>query len=343
MDRTSFKRGIVRYYKSVPLLAGVPVFASNILDGASASFAWLDEIFAGRWMMISIIAGVALAAAIVWQMLRRKNSGHPGWVEYSVKAEDNISSLAGRYRIDWNELIIVNRIKAPYVLEPGQAILMPPEAAAEGQTGSPEEKAESFISADPEKADAPKHPDHSDLFDPWNALMMGLSLAVVVALAWPISSWLLVWRNQAHHPKKISIANLEIPPRGVPQVSVESTGSDTASGSAVQETSSENNEITSGPAQDIKKLKIVVLNGGAPAGVAGKIAMLIAGKGYSEPTAKNAASDQHSGQAVYYSGSSQAEAAKVRDILKVQYPDILLKAAVSAEEKSADIVVMLGG
>lgn len=330
--------------KSSRLLVGVPTFASDILNGASESFGWMSDLATDNWKIIAVIA-VALSSAFVARKLLRKNIvNHADWIGYLVKEEDNISSLASRCRIDWKDLANINRLKAPYILKTGQTILLPPEAGSGSEVASlnPEEKAEDFIVTQSSSLASRVTQSPDQLFYIRSFFLAGLGLVALVALVWPIGSWLLVWRNQSHQPKKISIDNLEIPPRSAPQVSVESIGSDTASGSGNQAIGEEKEEATNGSNQDIKKLKISVLNGGAPVGAAGKISKLIAGSGYSEPTARNAASDQHSGQAVYYSDDIQAEAAKIRDMLKSQYPDILLKVAVSAEEKSADIVVMLG-
>lgn len=91
-----------------------------------------------------------------------------------------------------------------------------------------------------------------------------------------------------------------------------------------------------------EEIKITVLNGGATAGSAGKVQDLLVKQGYKLAQAQNAQADNHSGTAIYYSQGFDKTAGIVKNLLKAKYPKTETKPAETDEEKSADLVIMLG-
>jgi hypothetical protein len=93
---------------------------------------------------------------------------------------------------------------------------------------------------------------------------------------------------------------------------------------------------------DPAKLKVKVLNEGAAAGTAGKVKTLLAGKGYAKAEAGNGELDS-TGTFVYYSGqASSQDAEAVSKILSDNGTKAKAKEALTSEQKSADITVVLG-
>jgi hypothetical protein len=92
------------------------------------------------------------------------------------------------------------------------------------------------------------------------------------------------------------------------------------------------------------EIEILVLNGGAAEGAAGKVKDFLASRRYAKVTAKNAATSDHAGAAVYYKDdTSKEEAEKIKELLLAEQKiDALVKKAATAEQKSAEIVIMLG-
>jgi hypothetical protein len=109
----------------------------------------------------------------------------------------------------------------------------------------------------------------------------------------------------------------------------------------VQEVQSENIPV---PEKNLKpaEIKISILNGGAAAGTAGKVKTLLVGQGYKLAEAKNAEGDAYVGTIIYYIEGLSKNAETVKEVLKVKYPKAETKAAATTEEKSADIVIILG-
>lgn len=89
-------------------------------------------------------------------------------------------------------------------------------------------------------------------------------------------------------------------------------------------------------------IKIAVLNGGSPAGSAGKLQTVLKSLGYQKTEAGNARGSIYNGKIVYYLPDFKAAAEGVAEKIKNTYPTVTVKEAASAEEKAASIVIILG-
>ncbi len=57
---------------------------------------------------------------------RRKRQVRTKWQQYTVKQGDTVASLAEERKTSWKRIAKVNNLKAPFLLQPGQQILLPP-------------------------------------------------------------------------------------------------------------------------------------------------------------------------------------------------------------------------
>ncbi len=89
-------------------------------------------------------------------------------------------------------------------------------------------------------------------------------------------------------------------------------------------------------------VSVKVLNGGAPAGSAGKIKDLLKTKGYAKTEAANANLSSYAGITIYYQAEFKSEAEKIKEALSSQYKVIEIKEGTNAKEPSGDVVVILG-
>ena len=69
-----------------------------------------------------ILIGIAYAAVKIY---RKMKYGGKGWAGYTVEDNDNILDLSLHYGVDWRTLAKTNNIEPPYVLRPGQNMLVP--------------------------------------------------------------------------------------------------------------------------------------------------------------------------------------------------------------------------
>jgi hypothetical protein len=79
-------------------------------------------------VIILIIFVLFLIGFMLWIFLRKKKYSSAGWIEYKVEDGESLDSLAKKHEVDWRILAKVNKIRAPYALEIGQDILVPPVA-----------------------------------------------------------------------------------------------------------------------------------------------------------------------------------------------------------------------
>jgi nucleoid-associated protein YgaU len=83
-------------------------------------------------IIIDLVVLLALAIAL-WWILRgrmRKQRVKVEWNSYKVKQNDTIVKVAEQHHVAWRRLAAANKLKAPYHLEPGQELKVPPRTKA---------------------------------------------------------------------------------------------------------------------------------------------------------------------------------------------------------------------
>jgi hypothetical protein len=72
---------------------------------------------------------LALAAAVWWLLRRQRRSRHvrSKWRTYTVKEHDTIVKIAQHHGVAWKQLASANKLKAPYHIEAGQELKVPPK------------------------------------------------------------------------------------------------------------------------------------------------------------------------------------------------------------------------
>ncbi|OGI16374.1 MAG: hypothetical protein A2Z52_00685 [Candidatus Moranbacteria bacterium RBG_19FT_COMBO_42_6] len=116
------------------------------------------------------------------------------------------------------------------------------------------------------------------------------------------------------------------------------------------ETSSDNSAEEKNSDEAIQKPEIAPadmsvkgLNSGAAAGSAGKIKTLLVSNGYAKTEASNGQGENVVGSVVYYKSEQFKKTAEaIREILITDKTSFSVKEALTAEQQSADIVVILG-
>lgn len=90
-------------------------------------------------------------------------------------------------------------------------------------------------------------------------------------------------------------------------------------------------------------MNVKVLNGGAAAGSAGKIKNVLVNQGYAKTEAGNGQGENIVGSTVYYKGEQfKKPAEELQEILATSKIKSEVKEALTAEQQSADVVVILG-
>ena len=353
----------------------------------------------------SVLFLLAFAAYEAWRLYHKKKYGGIGWVPYAVQKGEDVVGLALQNNVNWKVLVKVNKLKAPYSLETGRTILIPPldgvspinEAMLEKKVENlliekePEdilpaeeapieeavqkviekEKIENEgkkIKAEPVKKEeiygektgpAGEEPaqkkkskeefiaklarrevseEKEEIVEEKSFLWKKLGWIIPGAIFLAIAIWGVVAFLGKNGKEEIVIQE-KIPP-----ISIGNNSEDANKNQAAEEEKNTADQNASLGNNDTKaKISLIVLNGGASEGAAGKIKDILVSGGYSKAEAKNALASDHSGAAVYYKDDSLKETAEaIKEVISGQKIAALVKKAATMEQKSADVVVMLG-
>lgn len=75
---------------------------------------------------VGIITFLFILILIVFISKKRKKWMRKNWVSYTVKKGDDIKSVSKNHHVSWKILAKANKLSAPYILEEGQKIQVPP-------------------------------------------------------------------------------------------------------------------------------------------------------------------------------------------------------------------------
>lgn len=311
---------------------------------------WREIVFATMFIL------VLLAIFFSWKYFQKKRYGGNGWESYEVGFGETIIALAQKFQISWKVLAKTNKLKAPYLLEPGQTILVPPgfgvssvELGAKEDKGTIQEtteKKEKKISAKEAKktvfvkTEIPtKQEDETKRAKRIQMKLVSvlmilftllLVLAVVVLLVF-LSNGGEVSVIKKNDSKKSNIAELalELPLEDKAQQESSSVESKSEEGSVEK-------GVTLG-----KEFSVVVLNGGAAPGSAGKTKEVLEKSGVKVSDALNADSRDNLGIKLYYISEAKEAAETIKKILDEKGAPVSLEENEKYKDKG-DIMVILG-
>ena len=94
----------------------------------SRNSAWVYSTPTGAAVVIELLVLALVLAGAVWlfRSYRQKRHVAHNWQEYEVKNHETIQKLADKHSISWKSIAKANKLKAPYHLEKGQRLRLPP-------------------------------------------------------------------------------------------------------------------------------------------------------------------------------------------------------------------------
>lgn len=95
------------------------------LSGSAATFFMMPSLYAILIYSAALLLVILLLLAWWWSH-RRKRWIQRTWVAYTVQPGDTVKTLVSRHRVSWKLLVRVNHLKAPFDLNTGQTIKVPP-------------------------------------------------------------------------------------------------------------------------------------------------------------------------------------------------------------------------
>lgn len=324
------------------------------------------------WREIVIIVMVLVLLALVyggWRYYHKRRYGGVGWEQYEVSESESVVSLADKFDISWKILAKTNDIKAPYLLEAGRTILVPKgfgsikdgeiekekkEEEKDRIDGNMSEKIvpktisikkEDVFAAKMEKVQAaPEENEKVETSKSRKGLYLKIvavalvlvSLAVIIIMVFIKGGVRIRISQQNNQEKTITEITNNLPSK-VPSNDVQRSE---AVSSEEENTNSDNAEKREQWAEK-KDLSIVVLNGGAAPGMAGKVKIILESGGKKVSDARNAQERNYSGTNLYYVREAKEVAETVKELLDKN--GYLCNIEESDKHKQdGDIVVLLG-
>lgn len=285
------------------------------------------------WREIATAAVLLLLATGIcwwWKRRMRQKYGGVGWIGYKVKKSDNIHKLAEKSGVDWIVLAKTNKIKAPYLLAPGQIILAPAVLS----------KGKKKIIPKKNQKDAERQLVKDGKNSRWILWLNPLRRAVenirrgkrIALLLWGLIIAALTIAAIIFFTGKSETVVKKIIPISSPSTTKPSSPNNIEVGA----------DSSASPEISLEKLDVDVLNATDISGSAAKIGNILKENGLSEVEAKNAESRDYRGVTVYFKDGFEKAAQKTKELLSVQYENIEIKKGFSSETTSGDIVIILG-
>ncbi len=121
-----------------PLQPGYIVQSGDTLNRVAArlGFAWADL---AAWNNITYPYTLFPGQELTLHPVQRESGPQPSADTYTVQRGDHLMKIARELELDWQALAAVNEMEAPYLLFPGQVLLLP---ASSGQPSAPPPQAE---------------------------------------------------------------------------------------------------------------------------------------------------------------------------------------------------------
>lgn len=108
--------------------AGIGVKSGNKFTSIKSNTAWFVSAPTTLGLVIEIfILFVLLCIFALRRLHKKKQKWIKKWTEYEVKSGDNLGSLSKEYRVHWEIIAEVNKIKPPYNIKEGEIIKLPPK------------------------------------------------------------------------------------------------------------------------------------------------------------------------------------------------------------------------
>lgn len=95
----------------------------------SSSYVFVDPSPLALIIEILALIGIMLLIAFLVRKFLHKRHVHTHWKHYTVQDGDSLQKIAKHYGVSWKRLASANKIRAPYHLEAGSKLKVPPKKA----------------------------------------------------------------------------------------------------------------------------------------------------------------------------------------------------------------------
>ncbi len=101
---------------------------TNTTTNGDSGFVFIPPHPVAFMIELALLAGIVIALILLIRRLRLNRAVKSQWRHHTVVKGDSLQKIAKHYGVSWKKLATVNKIRAPYHLEPGTDIKVPPRA-----------------------------------------------------------------------------------------------------------------------------------------------------------------------------------------------------------------------
>jgi len=105
---------------------GVDTGSNKITSSKSSGYVFVSPSPIAAIVELALLVAVIILSALLVRKLHHKRKVQKQWVNHTVQEGDSLQKLAKHYNVSWKKIATANKIRAPYHLESGTKIKVPP-------------------------------------------------------------------------------------------------------------------------------------------------------------------------------------------------------------------------
>lgn len=113
--------------KNVEDSLGENASKNQISVSKSSAYVFIDPSPLALVIEILLLVGLMLLAAYLIRKFLHRRHVRNHWKHYTVQEGDSLQKIAKHYDVSWKRLATANKVKAPYHLEVGSKLKVPPK------------------------------------------------------------------------------------------------------------------------------------------------------------------------------------------------------------------------
>lgn len=100
---------------------------AKVSSSKSSSYVFVNPSPVALAIEIGLLLVIIVLAALLVRKLRHRGHVQRHWGHYTVQDGDSLQKISKHYGVSWKKLATANKVRAPYHLEPGSKLKVPPK------------------------------------------------------------------------------------------------------------------------------------------------------------------------------------------------------------------------
>lgn len=100
---------------------------NEVTSSKSSTYVFIDPSPVALAIELGLLVLIGLLVALLIRKLRHRRHVQQHWTHYTVRDGDSLQKIAKHHGVSWKKLATANKVRAPYHLEPGTKLKVPPK------------------------------------------------------------------------------------------------------------------------------------------------------------------------------------------------------------------------